>query len=64
MYDGQPVTTKDIKKVAVNHDKTMKNATPVALTAPGMKDIKNMELLTEWRPLLPVFRRKYIFLSV
>jgi hypothetical protein len=41
MYDGQPVTMKDLKKVAVpNRDETLKNATPVALPAPGMKDIK------------------------
>jgi hypothetical protein len=45
MYDGQPVTTKDLKKVvAPNHDETLQNATPAGLPASGMRDIKRMEL--------------------
>jgi hypothetical protein len=59
MYDGQPVTTKDLKKVALpNHEETLQNAAPVALPAPGMKDIKRMELWVKWRPLIPVELRK------
>ena len=42
MYDGQPVTTKDLNKVSVNCDETMNNDTPISLTSPGMKDIKSM----------------------
>eukprot|EP00527_Entomoneis_sp_CCMP2396_P006760 CAMPEP_0198149382 /NCGR_PEP_ID=MMETSP1443-20131203/46266_1 /TAXON_ID=186043 /ORGANISM="Entomoneis sp., Strain CCMP2396" /LENGTH=112 /DNA_ID=CAMNT_0043814393 /DNA_START=63 /DNA_END=397 /DNA_ORIENTATION=- len=61
MYDGQPVTRKDLKKEADNRDETMNNTTPVALTSPGMKDIKRMELWTKWRPLLPFARRKDFF---
>jgi hypothetical protein len=46
IYDGQPVTMKDLKKVAFpNCDETHKNATPVALPVPGMKDINRIELL-------------------
>jgi hypothetical protein len=61
MYDGQPVTMKDLeRKVAVvpNCEETLKNATPVSLPAPGMKDIKRMELWSKWRPLFPVEERK------
>jgi hypothetical protein len=56
MYDGQPVTTKDLEmKVAVapNCDETLKNATPVSLPTPGIKDIKRMELRSKRRPLIP-----------
>ena len=63
MYYGQPVTTKYLKKVTVNRDEMMKNATPVALTDPRMKDIKRMQLWTKWLPILPVLRQKgYLFL--
>jgi hypothetical protein len=35
IYDGQPVTMKDLKKVAFpNCDDTLKNATPAALPVP------------------------------
>jgi hypothetical protein len=59
MYDGQPVTTKDVKKVvAPNRDKTLQNATPAGLPASGMRDIKRMELWAKWRPLIPIEQRK------
>jgi hypothetical protein len=59
LYDGQPVTTKDLKKVALpNRDETLQNAAPIALPAPGMKDIKRMELWVQWPPLIPVELRK------
>ena len=65
MYDGQPVTTKDLNKVALpNRDETLQNATPVAPPAPGMKDIKRMELWSKWRPLIPVEERKDWFFLV
>jgi hypothetical protein len=61
MYDGQPVTTKELMKVKVtvkNHDKTIETTTLVAPPAPGMKDIKRMELWSKWRSPIPVKHRK------
>jgi hypothetical protein len=57
MYDGQVVTTKNLRKVAPDRDEILK-LTPDLLTAPGMKDIKRMELWAKWRPLVPVASRK------
>jgi hypothetical protein len=66
MYDGQPVTTKDLMKApkrnrdktVPNRDETLATTTLVAPPAPGMKDIKRMELWSKWRPLIPVEDRK------
>ena len=61
------MTTKDLKKVAAvvpNRNETLKNAAPVALPTPGMKDIKRMELWTKWRPLIPVLKRKDWFFLI
>ena len=53
-----------MKKVAVNRDNKMNNTTTVALIDPGTKDIKRMELWTEWRPLLPVVRQNDLLFLV
>ena len=46
-------------KVALpNRDETLQNAAPIALPAPGMKDIKRMELGVKGHSLIPVELRK------
>lgn len=58
MYDGQEVTTKQLtKKNVLNRDEILKR-TPDLSEAPGMKEIKRMELWTKWRPLIPAERWK------
>jgi hypothetical protein len=47
----------NLRKVAPDRDEILK-LTPDLLTAPGMKDIKRMELWAKWRPLVPVASRK------